>query len=59
MKFRYYITDLFDGIVKGANDEAVAKNHALCSDFFVVDSQEGVLLLESGEADDIKEVEYN
>ena len=59
MKFRYYITDTFDGIVKGTNDEAVAKEHAVCSDFFVVDSQEGVLLLESGEAYDIQEIEYN
>ena len=59
MKFRYYITDLFDGVVKGTDDEVVAKNYAVCSDFFVVDSQEGVLLLESGEADDIKEVECN
>ena len=54
MKFRYYITDLFDGVVKGTDDEAVAKNHAVSPDSFVVDSQEGVLLLESGETDDIK-----
>ena len=59
MKFRYYITDPFDGVVKGTNDKAVAKEHAACSDFFVVDSQEGVLLLESGEAYDIQEIECN
>jgi len=59
MKFRYYITDMFDGVVKGTNDEAVAEIYALCPDYFVVDSQEGVWLLESGEADDIKEIECN
>ena len=60
MKFRYYITDPFEGVVKGTNGKAVAKNYAACSDFFVVvDSQEGVLLLESGEADDIEEIECN
>ena len=59
MKFRYYIADPFEGVVKGTDDEAVAKNYAACFDFFVVDSQEGVFLLESGEADDIQEIGCN
>ena len=54
MKFRYYITDLFDGVVRGTNDEAAAKNYALRFEYSAVDSQEGVSLRKSGEADDIK-----
>ena len=40
-KWNSDITDLFYGVVRGTNDEAAAKNYALCSDFFVADSQEG------------------
>lgn len=32
MKFRYYITDLFDGIIKGTNNSSVAKDFSLCED---------------------------
>ena len=59
MKFRYYITDRFDCDVKGTNAEAVAKAYAASSCYIVVDSQEGVLLLESEEAYDIQEIDYN
>ena len=41
MKFRYIITDLFDGALKGTNDDQVAKDYSNCEDFFVYDSKEG------------------
>lgn len=40
-KFRFYITDLNDGRVKGTNNESIAASYAYCEDFFVVDSEAG------------------
>lgn len=39
MKFRYYITDLFDGCIKGTNELEVAQVYATCEDFYVVDTE--------------------
>jgi hypothetical protein len=47
-KFRYYITDLFDGCIKGTNDETKAAELAMCEDYFVVDTQIGIWLDQSG-----------
>jgi hypothetical protein len=38
-KFRFYITDLFEGVITGTDDEAMARRLALSEDFFVVDSE--------------------
>lgn len=40
-KFRYYITDICDGCIKGTNTEAVALEFAQCEDYFVVDTASG------------------
>jgi hypothetical protein len=40
-KFRFYITDLFEGEIRGTNDELCAKTHAECLDYYVVDSDTG------------------
>ena len=44
MKFRYYITDLFDGVIKGTNNIEVAQDYSASTDFFVVDSENGLWL---------------
>ena len=55
MKFRYYITDLFDGVIKGTNDTDIANNYAGSEDFFVVDSENGLLLQTDGDNAEIEE----
>ena len=55
MKFRYYITDTFDGIVKGTNDQEKAMQYAACPDFFVVDTETGLQHIEDGDTNDIEE----
>lgn len=55
MKFRFYITDLFDGVINGTNDENTASEYAVSSDFFVVDSELGVWLTEDGK-EEVNEV---
>jgi len=47
MKFRYYITDLYQGMLVGTNCTATAENCASCEDFFVVDSETGKWLTPS------------
>ncbi len=49
MKFRYYITDLMDGSIKGTDNEEVAGHYACSEDHFVVDTETGEWLLSSGE----------
>jgi predicted Fe-Mo cluster-binding NifX family protein len=41
MKFRFYITDTYDGCIKGTNDPEAARAFAECEDFFVVDTETG------------------
>lgn len=41
MKFRYYITNLHEGCVQGANNPDVANDFASSEDYFVVDSEAG------------------
>ena len=38
-KFRFYITDLYEGAITGTDDETLARRLALNEDFFVVDSE--------------------
>ena len=56
MKFKYYITDIFDGRVKGTNLESVAKEFACCEDFFVVDAENGYWMQEGGAVSEIQNV---
>lgn len=55
-KFRYYITDLFDGVIKGTDNKDTALSYAQCVDFFVVDTETGLWLCEANETVEIKEV---
>lgn len=41
MKFRFYVTDTYDGCIKGTNDPVAARVFAECEDFFVVDTETG------------------
>lgn len=41
MKFRYYITALYDGSIRGTNDQETASDLAQSEDFFVVDAEAG------------------
>jgi hypothetical protein len=38
-KFRYYITDLYDGSIKGSNNQTTAEDFATCEDYFVVNTE--------------------
>lgn len=44
-KFRYIITDISDGCLKGTNDLIVANQFAVCEDFFVYDTKAGTWIL--------------
>jgi hypothetical protein len=48
-KFKYYITDLFDGSIVGTNDETKARDYTVSDDHFVVDAERGVWLLSDEE----------
>jgi hypothetical protein len=56
MKFRYYVTDLTDGSVKGTNSTKDADNLSYSEDFFVVDSETGEWLVADGERHDIEDI---
>ena len=43
-KFRYYVTDLNSGSLRGTNKGDVANSFAMLDDFFVVDSETGMWL---------------
>jgi len=49
MKFRYYITNTFDGCIQGTNDADKANEIAACEEFFVVDTETGEWLMSDGE----------
>ena len=40
--YTYYITDLFEGNVTGTNDEKIAKDYALCEDYFVIEPAKNI-----------------
>jgi hypothetical protein len=48
MKFRFYITNTFDGNVEGTNDQNKAEELAACEEYFVVDSDNGEWLQATG-----------
>lgn len=37
-RFRFYITDLFEGEMRGTNDPQIAKDCACCEEYFVLDT---------------------
>ena len=57
-KFRFYITDLFHGRVVGTDDEKNASDHAVCEDFFVVDTETGQWLTGEGR-EEVQEVGHD
>lgn len=40
-KFKFYITDLFEGIILGTNDDDKANQISVSDDHFVVDAETG------------------
>lgn len=40
-KFRYYITNLFEGAVQGTDDTKVAEEASNCDEMFIVDTETG------------------
>ncbi len=47
MKFRFYIVSVFDGNVRGTNDEGIARKFADSSgDYFAIDAAIGVWLVD-------------
>lgn len=53
--FRYYVTDINDGTVKGTDDEETAISYSFSEEHFVVDTKTGKWLIE-GLSEDIEEV---
>lgn len=47
-KFRFYITDLFDGRIVGTDSADQAQMLANCEDYFVVDTETGEWLTPDG-----------
>lgn len=52
-KFRYYITDLYDGRVYGTDSSEDAQAYAESEDYFVVDTVDGKWLQPDGAAEDV------
>ena len=53
-KFRYYITDLMDGTIRGTDDPETAHEYAATEDAFVVDTERGVWIRQEGYQFDIE-----
>ena len=54
--FRFYITDLYNGAIRGTNDAELAREYSLTDDFFVADTEEGLWLTTTGD-ESIEEIE--
>lgn len=54
-KFRYYITNPFNGCIEGTNNETVAISCASSEDFFVLDAETNEWLLSDGKRQQINE----
>jgi hypothetical protein len=39
MKYRYYITDTFDGEIKGTNETALVNQLRGCQEYFILDTE--------------------
>lgn len=58
-KFRYYITELFNGVVRGTNDSSVAESYAESDDCFVVDTFTNELITSDGRRLPVEEAKYD
>lgn len=56
MKFRFYITDVCEGVVEGTNEEAVATHFAENEDYFVIEAETGLWLQTDGTRHKITEI---
>lgn len=56
-KFKYYITDFYNGEITGTNSAEAAKDAALCGDFLVVEAETGQWLQDDGTRAEVKEYE--
>ena len=56
MTFRYYITDTFDGTIRGTDDKVKALQMARCEEYYVVDTKNGHILLDNGDYQKIEEL---
>lgn len=54
--FRYILTDLIDGCIKGTNDLEKAHDCAQCEDYFVYDTVDNVWICPGIELVEIKEL---
>ena len=54
MKFRFYITDTFEGQIVGTDSEATALNFATNEDYFVVDTETGRWLQSGSESAEVE-----
>lgn len=52
-KFRYYITDLYDGRICGTNSDNDARGYAESEDYLVVDSADGKWIQPEGVSEDV------
>lgn len=55
-KFRYYITNMYSGMLEGTNSESIAEEVAESEDYYVVDSHTGEWLQPDGIREPVKEV---
>ena len=55
MKYRFYITDIFNGKILGTNSETVARELSQSEEYFVVDTQSNVWFNVNGEDLEIEE----
>lgn len=44
MKYRFYITDLFDGQIKGTNSVEDAMAYSNCEEYFILDTEKDMWL---------------
>jgi hypothetical protein len=57
MKFRFYITNTFNGNVEGTNDQNKAEELAACEEYFIVDADSGEWLKAMGNRVPVEEPE--
>lgn len=55
MKFKFLIIDLSEGSVSGTNEEIVAKEFAQSDDYYVVNTETGIWMMDESNSKEIKE----
>lgn len=56
MKFRFYITNTYEGNIEGTDSAEVAESFAESEDFFVVDAEAGKWLKPESIRDDVNNI---